>query len=664
MVFHNRAASGAGNGQTVSTRGPVVRAPYLKDESGTQTAGITSSLVPVALIDATGVIRRVNEPWRRYDETYGLRPPSPGYSVSTNFLKVCESAKGEGAGAARAVADAIRRALQGELSPPGIDYPVLTTRPPRWFRTMATPIEDYGVLVMHIDITSQKLSEVDLEERIKRCLFLLDSTAEGIVTLEHGGICTFSNRSAAKMLGYSNAAELLGKPFHQNHHHSHPDGRPYPLAECGIDRDFRRSRSIHTETETFFRVDGTPFPVDYWSFPLQQDSGNTGTVLAFLDATEARHLEAQFLHAQRTETAGRLAEEIAHDLKNLIAVISGYGKLIEERLVSDNDGIRYARQIMLAADRAGTFTEQLLGHRKQLLRPTLLDLNSVVKGITTVLRRLVGTDVELTVILDSNLPLIEADAERLEQALMNLVVNARDAMPNGGRLVIHTSNRSAKYVTLSVSDNGAGMDSNTRSRMFEPFFTTKSQRKGTGLGLSTVQRIVNQMGGRIFVHSEVGSGTCFTIYIPVVENAPGPLLVKSSPRRGSGTILLIEKEESLRTLISDTLGTQGYRVLEAENVAVGLKKAARQRKVVALVLTDSPWHDAVIGNESTLLPKSLQVAPVLYLSEHTGIDKTHREASSPDHISKRNPFDTNAMVSNIRDALDGIAELSSDPQTA
>jgi signal transduction histidine kinase len=324
------------------------------------------------------------------------------------------------------------------------------------------------------------------------------------------------------------------------------------------------------------------------------------------ERAERKRLEAQFIEAQKMEVVGQLAGGVAHDFNNVLAVIMGYSDLIVQDLGPDHPLQKYAEEIRHAAKRAAGLTQQLLiFSRKQTVQAVALDLNEVVESMEKMLRRLVDENVEMTVVRGEQIGHVKADSGYVWQVLMNLVVNARDAMPNGGKLVIETSNATldedyaethpdvtpGDYVLLSVRDTGIGMSKEVQARMFEAFYTTKPKGKGTGLGLATCQTIVRQSGGYIDVSSEPGQGTTFKIYFPRIEQ-PAPIATRSpSPtgpvRRGTETLLVVEDEPAVRQLAEGVLKAQGYNVLTAPNGQDALRVAREHRgPPIALVVTD------------------------------------------------------------------------------
>jgi two-component system cell cycle sensor histidine kinase/response regulator CckA len=317
-----------------------------------------------------------------------------------------------------------------------------------------------------------------------------------------------------------------------------------------------------------------------------------------------RDLEGQLIQAQKMEAIGRLAGGVAHDFNNLLSVILGYGEMLRERNAADPEALEFAEEVLRAGERAAALTKQLLAFsRRQLAVPRILDLNNIVRQMEKMLRRIIGEDLTLEMRLSPSLSPVKIDPSHIDQVIINLAVNSRDAMPDGGTLVIETANveltaeyaathlgiAPGQYVMLAVSDTGTGMDAATRARIFEPFFTTKEKGKGTGLGLSIVYGIVKQDGGEIMVYSEPGMGTAFKIYLPAVKEAAEPLPaampeILQAPL--TATILLVEDEEQVRHLTRTILQTQGYRVLEAASPGRALELLRETSEPVDLLLSD------------------------------------------------------------------------------
>ena len=388
------------------------------------------------------------------------------------------------------------------------------------------------------------------------------------------------------------------------------------------------------------------------------------------DITERKLLEAQLLQAQKMEAVGRLAGGIAHDFNNAIGVIVGYSALLKECLPAKDNAQRYAEEIGKAGHRAALLTRQLLAFsRKQVIQPTIVDLNSVVTETEKMLRRLIGEDIEMIVVPGPELGRVKMDLGQIDQILMNLAVNARDAMPLGGRLLIETANaeldatnliqhpyaKPGRYVMLSVSDTGGGMDKDTQAHIFEPFFTTKAPGQGTGLGLSTVYGIVKQSEGYIWVYSEPGKGARFKIYIPRVDALAEPTstAAESEILGGSETILLVEDDDAMRELTRSCLEGSGYAVLDAANGEAAVRTATEYDAPIHLLVTDVVMPGVSGPGLSKSLLASRPQMKVLYMSGYTA-DLIAQQGVLDRQISLlEKPFTKEALLRKVRKALDG-----------
>jgi hypothetical protein len=382
------------------------------------------------------------------------------------------------------------------------------------------------------------------------------------------------------------------------------------------------------------KKDGKIIQVETISHELKY-AGRLVRLVVAQDIGERHQLEQQLRQSQKMEAVGRLAGGVAHDFNNLLTVIKGHAELLLNGPASSEQYARKIEQIDRAADRATALTRQLLAFsRLQVLQPHVMNLNDVVEEMGRLLPRLIGEDVELVIRRAEDLGTIRADASQMEQVIMNLAVNARDAMPNGGRFLIETSNaeldstysamhpvvRQGRYILLAVSDSGTGMDGETQAHIFEPFFTTKPQGKGTGLGLSTVYGVVKQSGGFIWVYSEVGRGTSFKIYLPRVDQPVerlGAAPTASDVPRGTETILLAEDEQDVREVAREFLESGGYTVIEARDGAEALKKVEKHQGAIDLLITDMVMP-GMTGQDLTA--RLLQARPgirVLYMSGYS-----------------------------------------------
>ncbi len=404
--------------------------------------------------------------------------------------------------------------------------------------------------------------------------------------------------------------------------------------------------------------------------PLRNENGRCeGAICMALDVSDRKKLEEQLRQAQKMEAVGRLAGGIAHDFNNLLMVIQGHAELLTDRLKPGESLRRNAEQIQEASQRATSLTRQLLAFsRKQMLAPVVLNVQAVVTDMGKILRRLIGEDVELATVNAPDLWRVKADRSQIEQVIMNLAVNARDAMPRGGKLTIETANvefdnsysrapmvlMPGRYVMLAVTDNGCGMDADTQAHIFEPFYTTKEKGKGTGLGLATVYGIVKQSGGYVWVYSEVGKGTTFKIYLPSVEEEDAPKEIRqaaASLPRGTETVLLVEDEEGVRDLAKEYLEICGYKVLVAEDGHSALDIVSKHSGPIDLIMTDIVMPGL---SGSDLAQKIATVRPgirVVYMSGYTDHAMIHHGVISSDVLLLQKPFTMSTLAHKLREAL-------------
>jgi PAS domain S-box-containing protein len=640
----------------------------------TQVSVLNALAAPVALIDPAGRITTVNEAWREFAGANGLR--SDNWGIGQNYLEVCDQAAGINSLEAKHAAAGIRAVLSGELQRFEIEYECRSATQTHWYRLQVNPLsESVGAVIKHVDVTKQREAQIEFEQSEAQYLLLLNSTAEGIYRLDIHGVCTFCNPTAARLLGYEDPRQIVGRSAHEHHHHSRPNGASFPSSECPVHKALRTGQRMHADNEWFFRADGSCFPVEYWSYPILSGPDIAGTVVTFLDITLRRDLEAQFLQSQKMEAVGRLAGGVAHDFNNALQIILTYAELLEERLAGDPLGLEQNREILSAGRRAASLTRQLLAlSRKQIQRPSLLDLNEVVGSVETVLRRTLGEDVNLTIHCARGLGTIEADRAQLEQVLINLAINARDAMPDGGHLRVTTSSLSCgegtapprafvepgHYVVMSIRDSGIGMDEATAARIFEPFFTTKPPGKGTGLGLSTVYGIMKQSKGYVVVETEPGKGAEFRLFFPVVEGTPETM----SPREasfpaqfGRETVLLVEDEDSLRSVVAGTLRTNGYTVLDAPDGNTALELAKSYDAPIDLLLTDLILPGISGRNTAEQLRQSHPSIKVIYMSGYTDDLITGVGIPGPKTVLLEKPFRIATLLLNIREVLDGAPAM-------
>jgi len=516
----------------------------------------------------------------------------------------------------------------------------------------------------------RKRAEEALQRVSRQNELILSSAAEGIYGLDLQGRTIFVNPAAARMIGWA-VDDLLGKSLHAILHHSKPDRTLYPQEECPIYATCMDGAVHQVGDEVFWRKDGTCFPVEYTSTPIRDEHGMiVGAVVTFRDVTERKKLEEQLRQSQKMEAIGQLTGGIAHDFNNLLTIINGYSEMTLQLLKADDPLRSNVEAVRQAGERAASLTRQLLTFsRRQVLEPKVLDLNAVVTNIDKMLQRLIGEDIDLVPKLQPGLGRVKVDPGEIEQVIMNLAVNARDAMPQGGKLTIATKNveldenytkrhvgiKPGPYVMLAVSDNGCGMDKATQKRIFEPFFTTKEKGKGTGLGLATVYGIVKQSSGSIWMYSEVGGGTVFKIYLPMIQGdaeAIAPKAGLAKPLRGSETVLVVEDQAEIRQLISKVLKECGYVVLEAGHGKAAFRISGRYEGMIHLMITDLVMP-VISGRElRDRLASARPNMKVLFISGYTD-DAVLRHGILEKGVAFiQKPFTPDSLLRKVREVLD------------
>ena len=514
-----------------------------------------------------------------------------------------------------------------------------------------------------------KLGEQALQASERRLIQILETVPLGIFVTNEVGQIAFANAGAQKILGKgiipTRAVGDLAEVYQM---YLAGTDQLYPTARMPLVRALTGEAATVDDMEIHRRKQVTSLMVKGAPI-LDQEGKIVAAVVAFIDTTERRSLEAQIGQTSKMEAVGQLAGGVAHDFNNLLTVIMSYGAMLVERLGPGEDR-EDVEEITAAADRAAGLTRQLLAFsRQQVMQPRVMDINEVVGGLEKMLRRLIGEDVELQITLDPAVEAINADPGQLEQVLMNLVVNARDAMPGGGQLNISTSNSELSsesaagtlnppegdYVTLSVSDSGCGMTRAVQQRIFDPFFTTKEQGRGTGLGLATVYGIVKQSGGEIYVYSEVGRGTTFKIYFPrfTLSTESRPQDVPSAEAKGgSEAILLVEDDANLRTLVARVLKRAGYKVHVAGSGVEALLIASDPATRLDAVITDVVMPGM---NGRELVEKLLESRPEmgsLLMSGYTDDDVLRRGVLHGETAFLQKPFTPDQLARKVRAVLD------------
>jgi two-component system cell cycle sensor histidine kinase/response regulator CckA len=513
-------------------------------------------------------------------------------------------------------------------------------------------------LVLANDVTARR----QVEAARARLIAILEATPDLVAISQVEGPASYLNAAGRRLLGIG-SEEVVSLAEHR------PEWAQKLILEQAIPTALRVG-AWSGETELFNRA-GEEIPV---SQVLIAHKGPAGAV-EFLstiarDIRGQKHLEGQLRQAQKMEAVGRLAGGVAHDFNNLLTVILGYSEVVLSGLSPDAPLRDVMEQIRMAGQRAARLTRQLLAFsRKQVLQPIVLDLNALLGDLEKMLGRVIGEDIDLVVRPAPGLWRVKADAGQMEQVLMNLVVNARDAMPQGGRLTLETANaelddtyvhahaeaHAGEHVLVSVSDTGCGMDSVTKAQVFEPFFTTKGLGQGTGLGLSTVYGIVKQSGGHIEVYSELAKGTTFKVYLPRVEAEPRSNQSSASfsgNSTGSETLLLVEDEDAVRGLASLSLHLSGYKILEARNSAEALRMCEQHPGPIDLLVTDVVMPDMGGRELSARLTCLRPGLKVLYLSGYTDDAVVRHGVLSAEVAFLQKPFTVAALARKVREVLD------------
>jgi PAS domain S-box-containing protein len=531
-----------------------------------------------------------------------------------------------------------------------------------------------ATLVFLRDMT--ELRRAELERR--RLAAAIEQSAETVVITDAEGTIEYVNPAFERITGYSRE-EALGQNPRLLKSGNHAPEFYREMWSTLLRGEAWSGRLVNK------RRDGTLYEEEATISPVRDESGRIAHFVAVKrDVTERQRLEARLLQAQKMESVGRLAGGVAHDFNNLLSVILGYTGLILRRLPEPDPLRPRITEIHKAGERAAALTRQLLAFsRRQVLQPVVMDLNATVENLEKMLRRLIGEDIDLSTLLDRRAGLIRADPSQVEQVIVNLAVNARDAMPRGGRLTIETAPavldeaytsarpgvRPGRHVALVVSDNGSGMDAETQAHLFEPFFTTKEQGKGTGLGLATVYGIVEQSGGHITFESRVDHGTTFRIYFPRVEGeaafVAGPPPAEDEAR-GTETVLIVEDEEMLRDFAVQVLRLHGYQVLEAADGADALRLLERHPEAVDLVVTDVVMPRMSGPELAHRLTRKRPGVKVLFLSGYAGPDIAQHGLPEAGSAFLAKPFTPDALARKVREVLDepsGSGSLTpSDPR--
>ncbi|MBK6422748.1 MAG: PAS domain S-box protein [Gemmatimonadetes bacterium] len=668
----------------------------------------------VAVLAWDGTIRTVNRSWREFGIANAApgRPPAVA-GVGLNYLEVCRSSQAEDAAAG------IVSVLSGARGRFELEYPCHSPAERRWFSMRVTPLGPAtgGAVVAHVDITRRKLAEAMLvaQNRVLARIATgddLTGVLEGVVAMVEeqlpGSLCAVMVREPGREVLRSGAGPSLPAAYN-----AAVDGVPIgpSVGSCGT-AAYRREPVLVTDIATdplwaafrdvalphglcscfsmpilagdatgaasatgellgtfalYRRVAGAPEP---GSAEVLQVAAQLAGVAIQRDRvmSELRASEERLRQAHKMEAIGQLAGGVAHDFNNLLTVINGYAEILRAQLATDSEAGESVHAILEAGQRAAALTGQLLAFsRKAMVQPRLVDLNEVVDAAARMLRRLIGEQVTFVSRLQPGLPPVRIDPGQIEQVVLNLAVNARDAMPDGGTLVVETSEllvpamittetgefRAGHTVQLTVSDTGHGMSEEVRARVFEPFFTTKGVGKGTGLGLATVYGIIRQAGGHVEVSSAPGHGTSFRVLLPVAAAAGQAAAEPPAPERpGTETVLLVEDEAAVRRLALVALERRGYRVLPAASAAEAMALATGHQGRLDLLLTDVVMPDMGGRQLAEALKARRPGLKVLFMSGYTDDTVLRDGLASPDQLFLQKPFSVAALGRRVREVLD------------
>jgi two-component system cell cycle sensor histidine kinase/response regulator CckA len=617
----------------------------------------------IAILDEYGKILEVNRAWNQFAHANHFL--GSGYGIGDNYLQLCDTATGVCAVEAPASAKGIRAVMAGEIQEFQLEYPCHSPTEQRWFIMRVTRFgEDGGkrIVVAHENITARKLAETARG----RLAAILEATTDMVSFSDPAGKILYFNRAGREQLGMGldeDVTKLIIADFLSDPTNS-------PIVTEGIPAAIRDG-TWSGETVLLSRG-GKEIPISQVILAHKSSNGELEFLSTIMrDTTERKKIEAQLFQSQKMETVGKLAGGIAHEFNSIMTAIIGQSELLLADLPAGNPFLKNVKEIHKAAERAAILTRQLLAYgRKQILQPEIYDLNMILSRMETVLRHLMGGNVDMRLMPAIGLKTIKVDAGQIEQVLVNMAMNAVEAMPHGGKLTIETSNitldpsytssfpelKPGNYIMLAITDTGIGMSKEVKSRVFEPFFSTKEVGKGTGLGLATCYGIIKQSGGHINVYSEPGRGSTFKIYLPQIEaatiEAPAQRLDTPNLPRGIETILLVEDDPALREMATTLLRRLGYTVLAAANGIEALSQTHHpERGHIDLLFTDVVMPH-MSGKELADRIQSLYPhTKILFTSAYTENAIMHQGILNEGIALLQKPFTPSALAQKVREIL-------------
>ncbi len=636
---------------------------------------INSFQSSVAILDESGTVLSINNSWR--DSCRNTAAISPfSVTVNDNYLRLCDELGKQGSCEAAHIAEALRAVLHKADLSAEVEWYCHDPQSPRWVLTRLHSFDHCDTLrvaVIHDNVTQRKSAEYLLKKSEEKARAIAELAKDAILTIDAEGRISYWNRAATEIFGYT-AEEALGKDMHallapREYHDAFQQGFG------GFSEDGQGNIVGKTLELEALRKSGETFPIELSVSGFQLD-GKWNAIGIVRDATERKKLERQLFSAQRLDSLGKLAGGVAHDFNNLLTIISGRAQLLEREISGSGPLREHVEAIVETSMKAAALTGQLLAFaRKQPHKHKPTNLNAIIQEMEANLLPLLGDDIRLVTKLEPRIPGVLGDPAQLEQVLLNLAINARDAMPDGGVLTIETKNGEfprerapaavppEPCVHLTVSDTGVGMDEQTQTRLFEPFFTTKAPGQGNGLGLATVYGIVSQHEAAIRVSSQKGRGTTFDLYFPKTLEAKEALAASPRPTstftgRGSETVLVVEDQGGVRRLTCQILKLAGYTVLEAANGEEALDAIAGHPGEVDLVVTDVQMPGMGGIELAARLAVSHPQIKVILVSGYTDHAEPGDDGAIHATYILEKPFTPESLEQTVRDALDGNSHFA------
>ena len=647
------------------SQGELRRMEQLERRHAAERIAIIDALpAHIALVDADGTIMAVNEAWRRFGDENDL--DDPHYLVGRNYIEECEHSRGKERQEAQRIAAGIRSVLSGATNHFYLEYSCHSRQEQRWFACTVTPLDGYdprSAVVMHIDISDRVRSQRHARELHDRLERLIDQASVGILVHRH--FAPFlANQEAARLFGYNDPDRILALGDIR---------RLYDAEEVPRIEEYYAARLRGENVPTLYqtrakRQDGVDLVMEIRAFTITWD-GEPAVCVMLTDITERLKTEESLRQAQRLEAVGQLTGGVAHDFNNLLTVILGNAEILSQSLPDDPSLSMLADATAKAAERGSELTGRLLAFaRQQPLNPVSTDINALIAGLDNLLRRTLGEHIEIGLVRKANLWRAMIDRGQLENAILNLCLNARDAMPEGGHLTIETDNTHldaayadrfdevspGQYVVIAVSDSGTGMDEETKEHAFEPFFTTKETGKGSGLGLSMVFGFVKQSGGHVRIYSELAEGTTVKLYLPRADVANEPKETASAaarPARGSEKILLVEDDDLVREHVTAQLRGLGYQVVARANGQEALA-TLQECSEFDILFTDVVMPGGMSGPKLAEEARRLRPdLPVLFTSGYTENAMVHQGRLEDGFQLLAKPYRRQELAKKLREAL-------------